>query len=68
MLDITVPHKDLQQNAFAARWLLELEALTGKDRYGEAALEALESFSISSREYGITASGYALAVYTALRP
>jgi len=65
---LSVPHKDLQQNALTARWLLELEVLTGKDRYREAALEALESFSVSYREYGITASGYALAIYTALRP
>ena len=65
---LSAPLIDIQQNAFAARWLLELEALTGNDLYGKAAVAALEAFGGFYREYGIAASEYALAVYTALNP
>lgn len=65
---LSAPLIDLQQNAYAAKWLLELEALTGNNRYGKAAVAALEAFGGFYREYGITASEYALAVYTAINP
>ncbi|MHB1420868.1 MAG: thioredoxin domain-containing protein [Bacillota bacterium] len=62
------PHVDPAVNARAARWLLELAALTGNDEYRATAHQVLQEINHYSASSGVMASGLALAVADALRP
>jgi len=50
----------------AAEELLRLAALTGEDRYAQAAAKALASFAGVDEQWGVAAAGYAAAVDTFL--
>lgn len=65
---LAVPLLELPANAAAARLLLALAALTGREHYREAAEKTLAAFARSYRHHGLLAAGYALAVWEALHP
>jgi len=65
---LAVPLLELPANAAAARLLLALAAVTGRQHYREAAEKTLAAFARSYRHHGLLAAGYALAVWEALRP
>jgi uncharacterized protein YyaL (SSP411 family) len=55
------PLYPLGTNAEMADALLDLEALTGEERYGDAAREALAAFAGAYDRMGVEAAGYAAA-------
>lgn len=65
---LAVPRRDVRVNAQAARWLLEMAALTGEETYREQATSTLKSLGNAYNEYGLMGAGYALAVAEALAP
>ncbi|MHB8926138.1 MAG: thioredoxin domain-containing protein [Bacillota bacterium] len=70
--ELARPKVALEGNARAARFLLELAATVldeeRAERYRREAVSALGRFADTYRDYGVMASGYALAVADALRP
>lgn len=66
--DMAVPFLDLQQNAWTASWFLILGSLNGSSKFQEEAKNILQTFAGSFKEYGLMASSYALAVFSALKP
>ncbi|MHB1125630.1 MAG: thioredoxin domain-containing protein [Bacillota bacterium] len=62
------PRTDPAENARAARWLLELAAITGNEEYRSAAHQGLQEISRLTGASGLMASGIALATAEALRP
>ncbi|MHB8946172.1 MAG: thioredoxin domain-containing protein [Bacillota bacterium] len=70
--ELARPKVTLEGNARAARFLLELAATSLDEgragRYRREAVAALGRFADTYRDYGVMASGYALAVADALRP
>lgn len=65
---LAVPHLDFSHNVRAARWLLELTALTRDNRFAEAATGALRRNLDRYPRYGSMAAGFALAVREAIEP
>jgi uncharacterized protein YyaL (SSP411 family) len=66
--ELAVPLKQVGGNGAAARWLLELAALSGENRYREAACGALKALAPVFEREGLAGASFALAVWEALEP
>ncbi|MEW6183949.1 MAG: DUF255 domain-containing protein [Bacillota bacterium] len=62
------PLKNIGENGLAARWLLELAALSGDGRYKDAALTALKSLAPVFEREGLAGADFALATWEAIHP
>ncbi len=66
--DLAASLIDLQQNARTASWLLLLHSFSESPAFRQEAENTLQAFAGSFEEYGLMASSYALAVFSALQP